>query len=129
MATTARKAVLITGCDTGFGFSLALHSAENLASKNILTIAACFRPDDEGCQILKGHPKFWQNFTKNEEGKSLFVVPLDVTDEQSIGEAEKEVRKILQVILKCIKCLYCLPPLSGGQARIKSKAGVIKCCK
>ena len=102
MATTARKAVLITGCDTGFGFSLALHSVENLASKNILTIAACFRPDDEGCQILKGHPKFSPNFTKNGEGKSLFVVHLDVTDDQSIKEAVKEVREILQVILKCI---------------------------
>jgi NAD(P)-dependent dehydrogenase (short-subunit alcohol dehydrogenase family) len=96
---TVRKAVLITGCDTGFGFSLALHSAENLASKNILTIAACFRPDDEGCQILKNHPKFCPNFITNEEGKSLFVIPLDVTDDESIKVAEKKVNKILQVFV------------------------------
>ena len=95
MTATVRKAVLITGCDTGFGFSLALHSAENLASKNVLTIAACFRPDEEGCQILKNHPNFSPNFNKKEESKSLFVIPLDVTNDESIKEAEKEVQKIL----------------------------------
>ena len=92
-----QKAVLITGCDTGFGFSLAVHSAENLADKNILTIATCYRPDDEGCQILKNHPKFCQKFPQIEDGKKLFVLPLDVTSEDSIEEAEKEVDKILKV--------------------------------
>jgi NAD(P)-dependent dehydrogenase (short-subunit alcohol dehydrogenase family) len=91
---TAQKAILITGCDTGFGFSLAVHSAENLSSKNFVTIAACYRPDDEGCRFLKSHPNFSRNLG---DGKKLFVVHLDVTDDDSLEKAEKEVQKILEV--------------------------------
>ena len=31
--------------------------------------------------------------------------------------------------LECNVCPYCLPPLSGEQAAIQSKAGAIECCK
>ena len=95
--SSVQKAVLITGCDTGFGFSLALHSAENLASKNILTIATCHKPDDEGCKFLKSHPNFCKNVFEVEEGKKLFVLPLDVTNDESLDAAEIEVNKILKV--------------------------------
>ncbi len=55
-----------------------------------------YRPDDEGCQILKNHPKFCQKFPQIED-KKLFVLPLDVTSDDSVKEAEKEVNKILKV--------------------------------
>ena len=89
---------MITGCDTGFGFSLAMHSADTLASQNILTIATCYRPDEDGCKVLQNHPKFCRNFLDVDEGKKLFVLPMDVTDEQSLILAEIEVQKILEVI-------------------------------
>ena len=92
-----RKAILITGCDTGFGFSLAIHSAENLSSKNVVTIATCFKPDDDGCKVLKDHPSFCRNFVDADSGKRLFVLPLDVTDDESLKTAEIEVDKILKV--------------------------------
>jgi len=56
-----------------------------------------YRPDDEGCQILKNHPKFCQKFPQIEDSKKLFVLPLDVTSDDSIKETEKEVNKILKV--------------------------------
>jgi len=46
---------------------------------------------------LKNHPKFCQKFPQIEDGKKLFVLPLDVTSDDSIKEAEKEVQKILKV--------------------------------
>ena len=88
---------MITGCDTGFGFSLALHSAETLSSKDIVTIATCFKPDDDGCKVLKDHPNFCRNFVDVDSGKRLFVLPLDVTDDESLKSAEMEVEKILEV--------------------------------
>ena len=40
----AGKAVLITGCDSGFGYSLALHLAANT---DLVIIAGCYVPDGD----------------------------------------------------------------------------------
>ena len=46
------KAVLITGCDSGFGFSMAAH-AHNVLGMTV--VAACFCPDGDqtGAEELK----------------------------------------------------------------------------
>ena len=46
-----KHAILITGCDTGFGFSLALDQAEKEA--NLLVLACCYQPESEGAKQLK----------------------------------------------------------------------------
>ena len=46
-----KHAILITGCDTGFGFSLALDQAEKEA--DLLVLACCYQPESEGAKQLK----------------------------------------------------------------------------
>ena len=41
-----RKAIFITGCDTGFGYSLILHNLSNLGPKrDRILIAGCYYPN------------------------------------------------------------------------------------
>ncbi|XP_007476754.2 D-beta-hydroxybutyrate dehydrogenase, mitochondrial-like isoform X3 [Monodelphis domestica] len=76
----AGKAVLITGCDTGFGHSLALR----LFSLGFTVFATCLFPDGEGAQRLR-----------QEAGSScrLHVLKLDVTQDQDVAEAKEFVLK------------------------------------
>ena len=40
-----KKAIFITGCDSGFGYSLILHNLENFDDNNVqLIIAGCYFP-------------------------------------------------------------------------------------
>ncbi|XP_072490551.1 short-chain dehydrogenase/reductase family 9C member 7-like [Notamacropus eugenii] len=69
------KAVLITGCDTGFGHSLALR----LFHLGFTVFATCLFPDGEGAQRLR-----------QEAGTScrLHVFKLDVTQDQDVANAK-----------------------------------------
>lgn len=58
-----KKVILITGCDSGFGFSLACHMSEK-HGQDFLTIACSYFPS-EGSKILKEKP-------------NLIVLPLGV---------------------------------------------------
>ena len=81
MSTNLKKVILITGCDSGFGFSLACHMSEN--PQNYLTLACCYIPNSEGATILQSKP-------------NLKVLPLDVTNENSIQDLVKQVNLILE---------------------------------
>ena len=51
-----KKAIFITGCDSGFGYSLILHHLENFDDNNIqIIIAGCYFPcgNSEGNIILR----------------------------------------------------------------------------
>ncbi|XP_020844858.1 short-chain dehydrogenase/reductase family 9C member 7-like [Phascolarctos cinereus] len=69
------KAVFITGCDTGFGHSLALR----LFHLGFTVFATCLFPDGEGAQSLR-----------QEAGTShcLHVFKLDVTQDQDVADAK-----------------------------------------
>jgi len=72
----SRKAVLITGCDSGFGKSL----AKQLAAKGIQVYAACLTP--------AGQKEF-------EKVKGVTAIPMDVSSEKSVHEAYALVSKKL----------------------------------
>ncbi|XP_064598222.1 D-beta-hydroxybutyrate dehydrogenase, mitochondrial-like [Liolophura sinensis] len=85
MALTKRvslegKGVFITGCDTGFGNSL----ARRLASLGFRVFAGCYRPDDEEAQALKASC-----------GEALHIIPLDVSSDSSVTHAAKYVKEHL----------------------------------
>ncbi|OQR76541.1 17-beta-hydroxysteroid dehydrogenase type 6-like, partial [Tropilaelaps mercedesae] len=65
-----KKAVLITGCDTGFGNML----ARKLVSHGFQVLAGCLDPASS-------------NATKLAEVHNVNVFPLDVTSEKSLHEA------------------------------------------
>lgn len=71
------KNILITGCDSGFGYSLALHCADN--GMNVL--AGCYLEDSEGGKFL-------------ESIDNITVVGLDVTNSKSLDEALTVVRRV-----------------------------------
>lgn len=73
------KAVLITGCDSGFGHSLAL----NLDRQGFTVFAGCLFSDREGARSLK------------ENSKNIQVVQLDVTDDWQVRKAVQTVKENL----------------------------------
>ncbi|XP_061191913.1 17-beta-hydroxysteroid dehydrogenase type 6-like [Saccostrea echinata] len=73
------KAVLITGCDSGFGHSLAL----NLAKRGFTVFAGCLFLDREGARSLK------------ESSNNIHVVQLDVTDDWQVQKAVQTVKENL----------------------------------
>jgi len=78
MVSLKGKVIVITGCDSGFGFSLAQH----LASQGVLVVAGCFVMK-EGADKLKSIP-------------NITVIRLDVTSEESIEEAVNQVERIIE---------------------------------
>lgn len=80
MASPLKKAILITGCDSGFGFSLACHMSEH--HPEFLTIVTTYFLDSEGASILRSKAH-------------LQVVQLDVTRPESIGDLVKNVHHII----------------------------------
>ena len=79
-SASKRKVILISGCDSGFGYSLACHLA--LKHPEFLTVACCYLMDSEGAQDLKSKP--------------VTVLPLDVTDSNSIDKLKKQVDILLE---------------------------------
>jgi len=77
------KAILITGCDSGFGHSLALHCHRQL---KMTVLAACYKPggDDAGAQRLA---------RKSDGG--IRVLDLDVTSEESVKRCLSQTQQIL----------------------------------
>lgn len=71
------KAVFITGCDSGFGYSL----AQRLDDLGLHVFAGCLLPEKEGAQTLK-----------KSCSERLHVVPLDVTSEESVQSALQYVK-------------------------------------
>ena len=78
-----KKSVLITGCDSGFGFSLASHLSET--RPDVLTIACCFYPDG----MSPGGNELCDK-------KNVIVLKLDVTKDASVQAVVTEVDKILE---------------------------------
>ncbi|XP_075531948.1 retinol dehydrogenase 7-like [Dermacentor variabilis] len=72
------KAVLITGCDTGFGHRL----AKRLSRKGFLVFAGCLSSKSDGAKELKLLP-------------NINVMQLDVTDQKQIDDALDAVKEQL----------------------------------
>lgn len=76
-----KKAVLITGCDTGFGNLL----ARKLDNDNFKVYACCLFPNGEGAKQLKA-----------DCSALLHIVKLDVTSDADVDEAYLEVERDLE---------------------------------
>lgn len=70
--TVDRKAVLITGCDSGFGH----HIAKRLDDRGYTVYAGVLRDDSDGAMALRSR-----------DSSSLHVIKLDVTQEDDINKA------------------------------------------
>ena len=75
-----KKVVLITGCDSGFGYSLARHVAEQHLT--IILVACCFCMDSEGAKDLIS--------------KGITVFNLDVTNNDSIDKLKEDIGVLLK---------------------------------
>ena len=77
---SANQIVFITGCDSGLGFSFALH-AQKLG---FMVLAGCLQPDGEGSkQLLQLCPE------------RLQVLGVDITNETSVQAAVRAVEDML----------------------------------
>uniref|UniRef100_A0AC34QU15 Uncharacterized protein n=1 Tax=Panagrolaimus sp. JU765 TaxID=591449 RepID=A0AC34QU15_9BILA len=76
-----KKAVFISGCDSGFGRLLAIKCAKN----GLPVFAGCFTKSGE---------ESLQNETKNLPGK-VVTLPLDITKDESVKDAAEKVKKLL----------------------------------
>ena len=79
---TMSKAILITGCDSGFGYSLVCHMSEN--HPDFLTLACCYDTDSQGAKELR-------------QKNHVRVLTVDVTQRESIEKLLKEVEVIMNV--------------------------------
>lgn len=75
-----KKFIVITGCDSGLGFSLALHASE----MGFSVLAGCLNLESEGACILASHQK-----------QGLICFKLDVTQNQSIENAMQFIHDVL----------------------------------
>lgn len=73
-------AVLITGCDSGFGYKL----ARCLAQKGFVVFAGCLFPDGPGAQSLA-----------RQSSSNLKIIKLDVTSDEDVQQARKVVQENL----------------------------------
>ena len=91
---TSSKAVLVTGCDTGFGFALAQH----LHELGFFVFAGCLMKDKGGDGVKK----------LDAEGKStgrLVTVQLDVTNDAQVKAAVQTVKDTLPSNIKVSPCI------------------------
>ncbi|XP_069951240.1 D-beta-hydroxybutyrate dehydrogenase, mitochondrial isoform X1 [Cherax quadricarinatus] len=80
--TPSGKAVLITGCDTGFGHALALH----LHKQGFKVLAGCLDENGEGAERLR-HSK---------SSNRLHVVQMDISSQEQLAKALKKVKSLLR---------------------------------
>ncbi|XP_075921187.1 D-beta-hydroxybutyrate dehydrogenase, mitochondrial-like [Petromyzon marinus] len=73
------RAVLITGCDSGFGFEL----ARRLDGMGVRVLAGCLQPDGEGARELA-----------SKSSDRLRVLPFDVTSDEQVQEARAAVTRM-----------------------------------
>ncbi|KAG0722640.1 D-beta-hydroxybutyrate dehydrogenase, mitochondrial [Chionoecetes opilio] len=78
--SSAGKAVLITGCDSGFGFALAQH----LDTLGFRVMAGCLALDGEGANQLRASAS-----------PRLHTIQLDVTSTDEVGRAVQEVEDLI----------------------------------
>ncbi|XP_022660332.1 retinol dehydrogenase 16-like isoform X2 [Varroa destructor] len=78
--SSAKKAVLVTGCDSGFGLVL----CKRLVATGFSVFAACSDLDGEGAKELRGH-----------HSKKIRVIEMDVTSEESVKTAAFHVKRFL----------------------------------
>lgn len=71
------RGVLITGCDSGFGH----HLAHCLDSEGFVVFAGCLLPEGDGAQSLK-----------KESSSNLRILKLDVTSDEDVQQAKREVQ-------------------------------------
>ncbi|XP_045607758.1 D-beta-hydroxybutyrate dehydrogenase, mitochondrial isoform X2 [Procambarus clarkii] len=74
------KSVVVTGCDTGFGNTLALH-LDNLGFR---VFAGCLQAGGEGAENLKRNGS-----------QRLHVLQMDVTKQEQVDKAAEEVKELL----------------------------------
>lgn len=74
-------AVFISGCDSGLGYSLAIHCHDKLG---LTVFAGCLRPDSEGAFRLS-----------RRESNRMHIIPLDVTKAESISYAQETVTALV----------------------------------
>ncbi|CAL1539144.1 unnamed protein product [Lymnaea stagnalis] len=72
------KVVFVTGCDSGFGLAL----AKRLHDKGFTVFAGCLNPDGDGGKELKAL-----------NSEKLRVIPLDVTNDDSVSRCLKVVKE------------------------------------
>lgn len=74
-------AVFISGCDSGLGYSLAVHCHDKLG---LTVFAGCLRPDSEGAYRL------------SQRGSNrMHIIPLDITMEDSVKKARETVEELV----------------------------------
>ncbi|XP_063587881.1 D-beta-hydroxybutyrate dehydrogenase, mitochondrial-like [Penaeus indicus] len=78
--TTTGKAVLVTGCDSGFGYALALR----LDALGFHVFAGCLQASGESARDLA-----------SSASSRLRVIQLDITKEEEVNAALKEVKDLL----------------------------------
>uniref|UniRef100_A0A6U4J788 Ketoreductase (KR) domain-containing protein n=1 Tax=Phaeomonas parva TaxID=124430 RepID=A0A6U4J788_9STRA len=83
----AQRVVVITGCDTGFGFDAALE----IARRGFIVVAGCLLP--EGKAKLRNA---WHHLKKPEDCGSLVPVLCDVTDEGHRRELLAETHGVIR---------------------------------
>ena len=92
-----KKAVVITGCDTGFGHKAAL----KLAEYGFTVFAACLSSSSDGAGKLKTIP-------------NIRVIQMDVTSDQDVEKAVNEVQSFLGADCKLFRLTSSSPSLSLG---------------
>ena len=93
------KAVLVTGCDSGFGHAIAL----DLKKAGFHVFACCFDPEGEGGKSL----------VSRTQGRNLTVIPLDVTKEDSVKKCYEVVHSFLKDSTNDIKELFAVVNNAG----------------
>ncbi|KAL3072110.1 hypothetical protein niasHS_016285 [Heterodera schachtii] len=86
LQNASKRAVFVTGCDSGFGYLLAL----KLAQYGMLTYA--------GCLTKQGRDELIEEAKKRGISAKLKTVPLDITQDQSVNDAADFVRKDLNSV-------------------------------
>ncbi|KAL4648980.1 D-beta-hydroxybutyrate dehydrogenase, mitochondrial-like [Arapaima gigas] len=77
---THGRAVLITGCDSGFGF----HLAKRLDAMGFCVFAGCLFPEEQGAHLLAGTCS-----------RRLKVIKLDVTKDDDVTQAKRFIQSNL----------------------------------
>lgn len=81
------KAVLITGCDSGFGLELAVR----LHNRGLRVFAGCLMPDSQGANRLRA----LASEVGEGKGSVHVLAPMDVTSDKQVQDAVQQVTKIL----------------------------------
>ena len=114
------KVIFITGCDSGFGYSLALHCHKNT---DLTVVAGCHNANSPGSQSLTRSSDGRIHVVGEEKSEYISIatpchtiitsaaykialaIDLDVTDESSVAAAVSATKKILSSDNKQLWCV------------------------